>query len=110
VQKFADDPVFTRRLRAYAQNSLNWILGLNPYDACMLHGKGRSNPWYLFFGFWEYTNSPGGICNGITSGMNDEHGIDFNLPYAETGGDHDWRWGEQWLPHASWYLAAVAAR
>jgi hypothetical protein len=40
--------------------------------------------------------------------MTDEEGIDFNLPYAQTGADHDWRWGEQWLPHAAWFLLAVA--
>jgi hypothetical protein len=107
---FDHDPDFAKRLRAYAANNLNWILGLNPYDACMLHGKGRNNPWYLFFGYYEYTNSPGGICNGITAGLDDERGIDFNLPYSVTGKDHDWRWGEQWLPHAAWYLVAVTAR
>ncbi|PWB77730.1 MAG: glycoside hydrolase [Holophagae bacterium] len=110
ARQFAGDPGFARRLEDYALSSLNWILGLNPFDACMLDGAGRNNPWYLFFGYWEYMNSPGGICNGITAGMQDEHGIDFQLSYAETGGDHDWRWGEQWLPHAAWYLAAVAAR
>ena len=76
----------------------------------MLHGTGRNNPWYLFFGYSEYTNAPGGICNGITAGLDDEHDIDFNLSYEETGKDHDWRWGEQWLPHAAWYLLSVAAR
>ena len=106
---FSHDADFTRKLRSYAVNALNWILGLNPYDACMLHGEGRNNPWYLFFGYYEYTNSPGGICNGVTSGLTDEHDIDFNVPYSETGADHDWRWGEQWLPHAAWYLVAVAA-
>jgi hypothetical protein len=25
-----------------------------------------------------------------------------------TGADNDWRWGEQWLPHAAWYMLAVA--
>ncbi len=110
ARQLADDPAFVRRLEAYALSSLNWILGLNPFDACMLDGTGRNNPWYLFFGYWEYANSPGGICNGITAGMHDEHGIDFQLSSEETGGDHDWRWGEQWLPHAAWYLAAVAAR
>jgi hypothetical protein len=110
ARQFADDPAFATRLEAYALASLNWILGLNPFDSCMLDGAGRNNPWYLFFGYWEYMNSPGGICNGITAGMHDEHGIDFQLSSAETGGDHDWRWGEQWLPHAAWYLAAIAAR
>jgi len=31
------------------------------------------------------------------------------VPYRETGAENDWRWGEQWLPHASWYLLAVAS-
>jgi len=106
----ADDPELAQALRAYAADQLNWILGLNPFDACMLDGSGRNNPPYLFFGYSEYTNSPGGICNGITAGLEDETDIDFNLPYAVTGKDYDWRWGEQWLPHASWYLLAVAAR
>ena len=107
---FARDPEFVQRLEVYALDSLNWILGLNPYDACMLDGKGRNNPHYLFFGYSEYTDSPGGICNGITSGLEDERDIDFNIPYSVTGKDYDWRWGEQWLPHAAWYLVAVAAR
>ncbi len=106
---FAADAEFTGRLRAYAQDQLNWILGLNPFDASMLQGTGRNNPEYFFFDSYEYTNAPGGICNGITSGFEDSHGIDFALPHTVTGGDHDWRWEEQWLPHATWYLLAVAA-
>ena len=43
-------------------------------------------------------------------GFRDEEDIDFNLSHKETGADHDWRWGEQWLPHASWFLLAVATR
>jgi hypothetical protein len=106
---FSADAAFAERLRVYAQDQLDWILGLNPFDACMLHGQGRNNPEYLFFGSYEYTNAPGGISNGITGGFADPHGIDFNLPHTVTGADHDWRWGEQWLPHATWYLLAVAA-
>jgi len=109
IPQFADDPVFAARLRAYAQDQLDWILGRNPFDASMLHGQGRNNPEYLFFGSYEYTNAPGGIVNGITGGFTDPRGIDFNLPHTVTGADNDWRWGEQWLPHATWYLLAVAA-
>jgi hypothetical protein len=100
------------KLREYAQNQLNWILGLNPYDACMLQGSGRNNPEYLFFDAWEYKNLPGGIVNGITGGFFDEDGggIDFMVPQSETGQDSDWRWTEQWLPHAAWFLLAAAAR
>jgi hypothetical protein len=74
----------------------------------MLQGTGHNNPAYGFFGTFEYTNAPGGIVNGITSGFEDEHDIDFNIPYAVSGKDSDWRWAEQWLPHAAWYLLAVA--
>lgn len=105
---FADDKAFYDKLETFAINQLNWILGLNPFDASLLQGTGHNNPVYGFFGTFEYTNAPGGIVNGITSGLNDEHDIDLNLMYAVTGKDYDWRWAEQWLPHASWYLLAVA--
>jgi GH18 family chitinase len=106
---FDDEPAFAAKLRGYATDQLNWILGLNPFDASMLHGSGRNNPEYGFFSSWQYTNFPGGIVNGVTSGFKDDSGIDFNLPYAMTHEDVDWRWGEQWLPHSSWYMLAVAA-
>lgn len=107
---FKDDPAFYNRLQAYAWNQLNWILGLNPYDSCMLQGSGHNNPFYMFFDSYEYHNAPGGIVNGITAGYNDPNDIDFNLPHSVTGKDEDWRWGEQWLPHTSWYLFAVSLK
>jgi GH18 family chitinase len=106
---FPDDPAFQAQLQAYAADQLNWILGMNPFDASMLQGTGRNNPEYVFFSSWEYKSAPGGICNGITSGYKDEHDIDLNVPYEVTGQDSDWRWAEQWIPHTSWYLLAVAA-
>jgi hypothetical protein len=109
LKHFDSDPAFQEKLRSFGRHQLNWILGLNPYDSCLLHGKGRNNPAYLFFDSYEYTNAPGGICNGITAGYKDEEDIDFNLHFAVTGKDDDWRWGEQWLPHASWFLVAVAS-
>ena len=105
---FMDDKPFHDKLESFALDQLNWILGLNPFDSCMLEGVGHNNPAYGFFGTFEYTNAPGGIVNGITSGLNDEDDIDFNLSYAQTHKDYDWRWAEQWLPHASWYMLAVA--
>ncbi len=107
---FTDEREFHQKLEGYALDQLNWILGLNPYDASMMEGIGHNNPSYGFFGTFEYTNAPGGIVNGITSGLNDEDDIDFNLSYAQTGKDYDWRWAEQWLPHAAWYMLAVAVR
>jgi hypothetical protein len=108
AKQFNSDPEFQARLESFAINQLNWILGLNPFDSCMLNGVGRNNPEYLFFDSWEFTNAPGGISNGITSGFRDEEDIDYDLKYRETGADNDWRWQEQWLPHAAWYLLAVS--
>ncbi|WP_183572275.1 glycoside hydrolase family 9 protein [Mucilaginibacter sp. X5P1] len=105
---FTDDKAYQDKLQSFALDQLNWILGLNPFDASMLQGTGHNNPAYGFFGTFQYTNAPGGIVNGITSGLNDEHDIDFNIPYTTTGKDYDWRWAEQWLPHTAWYLFAVA--
>lgn len=104
---FTDDKPMRDRLDRFALDQLNWILGLNPYDASMLQGAGHNNPAYGFFGTFEYTNAPGGIVNGITSGIANEDDIDFNLSYKMTGKDADWRWAEQWLPHAAWYMMAV---
>lgn len=107
---FTDDKSFHDKLENFAIDQLNWILGLNPFDSCMLEGVGHNNPAYGFFGTFEYTNAPGGIVNGITSGFDNEDDIDFNLPYSQTGKDADWRWAEQWLPHAAWYMLAVAVK
>ncbi len=99
------DKEFFERLRNYGSDQLNWILGLNPYDTCMLHGFGRNNPEYES----AFPNAFGGICNGITAGFSNELDIDFlPLPLAERG-DHRWRWSEQWIPHGAWYLLAVCA-
>ena len=105
---FAEDEAFSSQLQAFARDQLNWILGLNPFDMCMLDGSGRNNPDYLAYGgSYQFTNCPGGICNGITSGMDDSEDIDFQERVP--GLDDNWRWGEQWLPHAAWFLLAVAS-
>lgn len=104
---FASDPAFQAQLEAYAWNQLGWILGRNPFDACMLNGSGHGVAPYMFLGSYRYTNAPGSIVNGITAAFNSEDGITYNEGYAVTGKDDDWRWDEQWLPHAAWYLYAV---
>lgn len=99
---------FAARLRRYAADQLNWICGVNPYDVCMLDGSGRNNPQYEWQGSWEFLPAAGGIVNGITGRHPDGSGIAWDEGYAETGNDDDWRWTEQWLPHASWYLYAAS--
>ena len=110
AKQFPDDPEFQKKLRAFATQQLDWILGNNPYDSSMMNGVGRNNPIYMFFDSWEFTNAPGGISNGITGGFKDENDIDFNLTYKQTGADNDWRWQEQWLPHGTWYIFAVSSQ
>lgn len=92
-------------LRAYGTNQVNWILGLNPHDMCMLQGKGRNNPADYEVGL---PNPPGGICNGFTSGVEDEEDIAYQPdPYGQSPG-WSWRWKEQWLPHSTWLVLALA--
>ncbi len=92
-------------LRRYAVDQLDWILGLNPFDACMLQGRGRNSPDYLP----GFPNAPGGICNGVTSGMDDENDIAFLPEPWDRNPSHNWRWSEQWLPHGAWTFLALAA-
>jgi Glycosyl hydrolase family 9/Cellulase N-terminal ig-like domain len=105
---FADDPQFQSALEVYADDQLHWILGRNPFDSSMLMGSGHGNAPYMYFRSYKYTSAPGAIINGVTAASNDEDGIAFNEGFAVTGKDEDWRWTEEWLPHAAWYLYAVS--
>jgi Glycosyl hydrolase family 9/Cellulase N-terminal ig-like domain len=108
IPLFADAPAFQSELRTYAWNQLHWILGRNPFDSSMLMGSGHGNAAYMFFRSYKYTNAPGAIINGITASLDSEDGIAFNEGFAVTGKDEDWRWSEEWLPHAAWYLYAIS--
>lgn len=90
----------------YAQNQLNWVLGLNPYNVCMLHGAGRNNPDYKEDG--KSMNYLGGICNGITAGFDEESNIAFRPQPYDNDPAQRWRWSEQWLQHGGWFLPALA--
>lgn len=98
------EPGLAARLEAFAADQLAWILGRNPFDASMLHGRGRNTVEYSR----DHPNVPGGIVNGITSAPDDEHGIAF-LTKETAGGPDSWRWAEQWIPHSAWYLLAASA-
>ncbi|MBM4876947.1 glycoside hydrolase family 9 protein [Vibrio parahaemolyticus] len=97
-----------QQLSVFAQDALNWIVGLNPYDMCMLDGHGRNNPDYLpQYGFF---NAKGGVCNGITGGFENEEDIAFNPPAQKDDMLQNWRWGEQWIPHGAWYSLAIMSQ
>ena len=105
---FTDDTAFRKDLETYAEDQLHWILGRNPYDSSMLMGSGHGNAAYMFFTSYQYTSAPGAILTGIPASETDQDGIAFDEGYAATGKDEDWRWSEEWLPHAAWYLYAVS--
>ncbi len=95
------DPATAALSRVQSQRMLDWILGSNPYSSCMLQGFGQN---WAIYGPAKFPNADGGICNGITSSLIDEHSIAF----CETEDPmQSWRWSEQWLPHAAWFLLAM---
>ncbi|MEC6814830.1 glycoside hydrolase family 9 protein [Photobacterium toruni] len=105
AQTHLTDDALKQQLMQYGQQLMNWILGLNPFDMCMLDGHGHNNPDYLpQLGF---SNAKGGVCNGITSGFENEQDIAFNPAGQKDDMLQNWRWGEQWIPHGGWYLLAT---
>jgi len=94
-----------------ATAQLDWILGKNPFNVCMMYGYGKNSyPNYPSSAGIE--NVKGGICNGITAKRSNQNDIEW-MPYAGVGPDDEiwqnWRWIEQWIPHNAWYLTAVSA-
>jgi hypothetical protein len=83
----APEPDF---LLSAAQSQIDWILGLNPFDASMLHGRGRNNKEYSP----ECPNAPGGIYNGITANPANENDIAYLVDDYVGQMDKAWRWVE----------------
>lgn len=109
VAQMTDDVVLAKDALTLSHDILDWILGQNPYDACMLEGYGRNNIQYFFKNRYDFINCPGGIVNGITSGLEDENDIEFVVK-PDDRIDDNWRWAEQWIPHATWFLYAMALK
>jgi hypothetical protein len=110
--RLTQDSALAKALHRYADDQVAWVLGLNPYDSCMLEGYGRHAIDYFFKRRYDFISAPGGIVNGITGGIEDPaEGIEYvTNPGQRPEIDDNWRWAEQWLPHASWYLYALGAK
>ncbi|TFF40730.1 glycoside hydrolase family 9 protein [Mucilaginibacter psychrotolerans] len=93
-------------LADFAERQLSWIMGCNPYGMCFIYGYGKTNVPYMASNY-GHGSERGGISNGVTGrdGSPDGSGIDFKQQAA----GNEWRWTEQWIPHAAWFLQAVAA-
>ncbi len=97
---------FKDSLAVFASQQISWIAGCNPYSICFMYGFGKTNVPYMHSNF-GHGSEKGGISNGITGkdGNGDGSGIDFK---TEAQGN-EWRWTEQWIPHAAWFLQAITA-
>jgi hypothetical protein len=86
------------RYRSLAFRQLEWIMGANPFGACLMTGEGMRNPYphSRFVGL-----IPGGIMNGIAGNTKD-------APVLDTEYGFDWRTTEYWSPHNAYYLWAVS--
>jgi len=94
----------TPRLAEFAQNQLDWTLGRNPFDVCLLYGFGAANPPSAVS---AGDMVRGGISNGITGATASDEGR--GIVFAPGPDDNNWRWLEQWLPHSTWFLLAATA-
>jgi hypothetical protein len=105
-RQFFPSTIFTDSLSIYAARQLSWILGCNPYSICFMYGFGTTNTPYMHSNY-GHGSEMGGISNGITGkkGNGDGSGIDFRT--SDDG--NEWRWTEQWIPHAAWFLQALTA-
>jgi hypothetical protein len=93
-------------LAIFASQQLSWILGCNPYSMCFMYQFGKHNVPYMHSSF-GHGSERGGISNGITGG--DGNGDGSGIDFKTSANGNEWRWTEQWLPHAAWFLQAVTA-
>ena len=74
--------------RHLAYRQLEWVMGANPFGACMMTGEGMRNP----YPHSRYVGLiPGGIINGIAGNPRDE-------PILDQQFHMDWRTTEYWSP------------
>jgi predicted alpha-1,2-mannosidase len=101
---FPISPGLKDSLSVFAARQFSWILGCNPYSLCFMYGFGTNNTPYMQSNY-GHGSEKGGISNGITGkkGNGDGSGIDFKT--SDNG--NEWRWTEQWIPHAAWFLQAI---
>jgi hypothetical protein len=84
--------------RQLAYRQLEWVMGVNPFAACLMTGEGMRNP---------YPHSRyqgliiGGIMNGIAGNAKDEPVLDMEYGF-------DWRTTEYWSPHNCYYIWSLS--
>jgi hypothetical protein len=104
-----------------ADRQMDWVLGANPYNVCMMEGQGSFNfPGYHHRYAGDKVHWPavpgqerGAIPGAIPNGLRRVE-LDIDRPFAEFvihPNDHaDWRSLEPWLPHNAFYILAVTSQ
>lgn len=81
-------------LSVIAKRQVEWTMGCNVENACLMTGEGINNPYphSRFLGL-----IPGGIMNGFIGSEDDE-------PFLDMQYGMDWRTTEYWSPHTCFYI------
>ena len=81
-----------------AYRQLEWLMGANPFGACLMTGEGMRNPYphSRYVGLII-----GGLPNGIAGDRLDEPVLDIQLGF-------DWRTVEYCTPHNAFYIWAIS--
>ncbi len=102
--------------RRLADQQIDWVLGLNKLNLCMMEGRGSFNPprWHHSWGIDPKTGKvPGAVANGITRPIEppaaDEPWFDFGDLSGKTGLPN-YSTAESWEPHNAFFILSVTAR
>lgn len=86
----------SREYTDLAYRQLEWVMGANPFGACLMTGEGMRNPY-------PHSRYEGLIVGAIMNGMGGNENDD---PVLDTENGFDWHTTEYWQPHNAWYLWA----
>ncbi len=86
------------RCTELAWSQLHWLLGANPFNACLVSGVGYNNPMphSRFLGTF-----PGGFCTAFNGSADDQ-------PRLDQDGEAQWNTTEYWMTPLSNALMALA--
>jgi hypothetical protein len=94
ADRVLDEP----RARQLAYRQLEWVMGANPYAACLMTGGGLNSPC-------PYSRAVGSIVGGIMNGF---IGGEADEPFLDMNAVSRWNTTEYWIPHNAHYLWALS--
>ena len=99
------------RARRLADRQIDWVLGMNPLNLCMLEGRGCFNP-PRYLHRWAPDRDRGAVPGAIPNGIRCQHNHE-DVPYFEISDRPvrriDYSSTEPWEPHNAFFLLALSA-